>query len=291
MRGRLIHRPDDGGVPTDGDQTNRGGGPGPAAGPRGRLNRLWRGYNVFIGRLVGPFPRTSLLDPHFLGLHHFNRRLREVSGVARGVLLDIGCGQKPFRPFLSPARYLGVDLPHYGGGIIGTAPAADVFGDGGALPFRDRSVDTVVAFQVLEHTPDPCRVLRESHRVLRPGGGLLVTAPQSYPMHGVPHDFYRYTAYGLRHLLEQAGFAVETIRANGSFGAYVGLMINIYLFQHFFEFRERYWVKVVLGSLKIVLTPLILVAVLVVNVLGLLLDRLFDDPYFTSNYTAVARKR
>ena len=190
----------------------------PARGMRARLNRLWRGYNEGVWRLVGPFPYTSLFDPHFLGRFHFNRRLRDVSGVARGVLVDVGCGQKPFRPFLRPDRYIGVDLPHFSGGIVGTRAAADVFGDGSALPFRDGSVDTVVAFQILEHTADPCRVLRESHRILRPGGGLLVTVPQSYPMHGVPFDFYRYTAYGLRHLLEQSGFRVESVRPGPAIG-------------------------------------------------------------------------
>ena len=235
-------------------------------------------------------PHTTLFDPHFLGRWPFNRELRAVAGVARGRLLDIGCGQKPFRAFLSPDRYVGLDRPDFHGGMNDEVAAADVFGDGTALPFRDGCMDSVAAFQILEHTPEPRPILKEAHRVLKPGGALIVTAPQSYPMHGVPYDFYRYTAYGLRHLLETTGFEVESIRPNGSFGAYVGLMINIYLFQHFFEFRERYWVKAVLGMLKVVLTPVLLLVVFVVNLVGLLLDRLFTDPYFTSNYTAVARK-
>lgn len=263
----------------------------PAVGARRVVNRLWRAYNGAIWRLVGPFPATSIFDPHFLGRHYFNRNLREVAAAAAGRLVDVGCGQKPFRSFLSPRRYVGVDLPHFSGGMADAAPAADVYADGGSLPFREGSVDTVTAFQILEHTPDPCRILAEARRILRPGGRIIVSVPQSYPMHGVPHDYYRYTEHGLRHLLERAGFAVETLRSNGSFGAYVGLMINIYLFQHFFEFRERYWVKVVMGLLKIALTPVILTVVFVVNVVGLALDALFHDPYFTSNYTAVARRR
>ena len=266
------------------------GSAGASGGLRARLNRVWRGYNNAIWRLVGPVPRTTLFDPHFLGRYPFNRELRAIAGVATGLLLDIGCGQKPFRSFLAPSRYIGLDMARFSGGMADAVPAADVFGDGAALPFRDSSLDTVVAFQILEHTAEPASVLREAHRVLRSGGAVIVTAPQSYPMHGVPYDFYRYTAHGLRHLLEAAGFTVGSIRPNGSFGAYLGLMINIYLFQHFFEFRRRYWVKLGLGVLKILLTPLILLVVFLVNLTGLLLDWLFDDPYFTSNYTAVARK-
>jgi SAM-dependent methyltransferase len=283
MRGRSNDIETSGGTP-------QAGARGPAGTVSSWLNRGWRGYNEAIWRLVGPAPRTTLFDPHFHGRHHFNRELRSVAGGDLGRLLDIGCGDKPFRSFLSPRRYVGVDLLRFGGGMVGAVAAADVFADGLRLPFRSGAFDTVVAFQVLEHTPLPGQVLGEAHRVLRPGGRLIVTVPQSYPMHGVPHDFYRYTAHGLRYLLEQAGFRVERIRPNGSFGAYVALMSNIYLFQHFFEFRERYWVKAALGVLKIVLTPLILLAVFAMNAFGLLIDRLFDDPYFTANYTALATR-
>ena len=257
---------------------------------RGKVNTWWRGYNAAVWRIVGPFPHTSLFDPHFLGRYHFNRCLREVAGVTRGVVLDIGCGRKPFRGFLAASRYIGIDQVGFHGGLPETTPDADVFGDGTALPFRDASVDSVVAFQVLEHTPEPGRVLEEACRVLRAGGAVIVTVPQSYPMHGVPYDFYRYTAYGLRHILERAGFTVESLHANGSFGAYAGLMANIYLFQHFFDFRRRYWARVLFGALKVLLTLPLLGIVFLVNVTGLLVDRLFDDPYFTANYTAVGRK-
>lgn len=254
------------------------------------INGLWRRYNATLLRIVAPFPTTTLFDPYFLYQHHFNRNLRALARHLEGTVVDVGCGQKPYEKFFSSARYLGVDLPHYSGGLLDAQPRAEVFGDGGALPFRSGAVEGVVALQVLEHTPRPAAVIAEAHRVLKSDGRFLVSVPQSYPIHGEPHDYYRYTAYGIRYLLEHAGFKVESVLPNGSFGSYIGLMINKYFFQHFFEFRPRYATRMLFGALKIVLTPVLLVGIFLVNIGGLLLDAMHADPYFTSNYTVLARK-
>jgi hypothetical protein len=53
--------------------------------------------------------------------------------------------------------------------------------------------------------------LAEAHRVLRAGGELWLSAPLFYEEHEIPHDYYRFTQYGLRHLLQSAGFTVKRI--------------------------------------------------------------------------------
>ncbi len=65
--------------------------------------------------------------------------------------------------------------------------------------------------EVLERVAEPARVLSELARILRPGGGLLLTVPFVFELHEEPWDHSRFTNHGLRHLLEATGFAVGTI--------------------------------------------------------------------------------
>ena len=54
-------------------------------------------------------------------------------------------------------------------------------------------------------------MLGELNRVLTPGGTLWLTAPLFYAEHERPYDYYRYTRYGLEHLLDRAGFTVREV--------------------------------------------------------------------------------
>jgi len=78
---------------------------------------------------------------------------------------------------------------------------------------EDNSVDIIISIQVLEHLPEPWKVLAEFQRVLKPEGILFISCPQSVEQHQVPHDFFRYTLFGLRSLMTNSGFEVIWIKS------------------------------------------------------------------------------
>ncbi len=57
--------------------------------------------------------------------------------------------------------------------------------DGPKLPLEDNSMDAVTLFQVLEHAPEPERLLEEVRRVLKPGGTAVLTVRNLYSMFGL----------------------------------------------------------------------------------------------------------
>jgi ubiquinone/menaquinone biosynthesis C-methylase UbiE len=78
----------------------------------------------------------------------------------------------------------------------------DVVGDAHDLShFRDGEFGCVLCTEVLEHLHTPQKALDEMRRVLAPGGKLILTTRFIFPLHNVPGDYFRFTRYGLGHLL------------------------------------------------------------------------------------------
>ena len=107
--------------------------------------------------------------------------------------LDIGAQNGPYAAHFP--RRVALDIQR-GAGV-------QIIGDVQALGIRDASVDVVLCTEVLEHVPDPQRAIDEMYRVLVPGGQLLLTTRFLFPIHDAPHDYFRFTKYGLRHLLRR----------------------------------------------------------------------------------------
>lgn len=148
-----------------------------------------------------------------------------------GTVLDIGCGDMAYRDLLlgSPSRaerYVGLDLA---GGTYAARHQPDLLWDGKTIPLDEASVDCALAVEVLEHCPEPERVLAEAHRVLRPGGLFFFTVPFLWPLHDVPHDEYRYTPFALERHLRNTDFADVAIHAHGGWDASLAQMLALWV--------------------------------------------------------------
>ena len=195
--------------------------------------------------------------------------VQEAAGrYGRGRVLDAGCGRRPYAEFYSDYTGLEFDRTRYA-----DAPA-DVWGSGMELPFRDKAFATVFSSQVLEHVPEPWRMVAEMARVLEPGGHLILTAPHIWGLHEVPQDYFRFTCYGLEYLARRAGLQPVEVRPMAGYWVTAGVRFCYYLW-HF----ER-------GPLK----PVVRVMFALIQLMAWGLDRLHRVESDTWNYLLVARR-
>lgn len=198
------------------------------------------------------------------------------------ILADVGAGQLEFKEITGKFRVCNVDFYSY--------PGIDVVCDFGAgLPFRDESVDIILLSNVLEHIPEPQKLLEECFRVLKKNGYVLGSVPFLIPIHQKPYDFFRYTDVNLKYIFNKSGFTSVSIKPV--------LMMHVLLFgmsAHFFtdlinktkfsdnkflQFVSKYFLKIIW---KIVRTGFF--------VLGPLFGKSLQNPDFPHGYLFRAAK-
>lgn len=168
--------------------------------------------------------KASRLSHNWLIKEVINNELRKRLPSLNGLILDLGCGDRPFEhDILQHAHeYIGVDWSNTLHNL-----RADIVADlNKPLPIRNNYVDHVVTLEVMEHLSEPRIMLSEALRVLRPRGGLTLSVPFQWWTHEAPWDFYRYTNFGLKYLLEQAGFIEILIKPTTGFWSMWLLKLN-----------------------------------------------------------------
>ncbi|MCK5385530.1 MAG: methyltransferase domain-containing protein [Alphaproteobacteria bacterium] len=138
---------------------------------------------------------------------------------------------------------------------------------------EDNSFDCVVVLEVLEHVKDPQKALSEIWRVLKSGGKIILSTPFIFHIHAEPHDYWRFTHYGLSLLLE--AFAdVEIRERNGCAESWVVTLAR--MAKGWGKVRKREFIMVPFAA---ILWPF-----------AILYDRLNPDNRSTSGYFVTANK-
>ena len=132
-----------------------------------------------------------------------------VADGKKQILLDLGCGQQPYRSVYCDLfnKVIAADFD--------VRSKIDALLDARALPFMNDSFDIVLLTEVIEHVDDSSIAFREISRVLKNGGYLLLTWPFICSIHELPKDYVRYTEFGMQRLLQAAGLEIEKLHRRG----------------------------------------------------------------------------
>tara|TARA_Y100000310_G_C20411465_1_gene682203 strand:- start:43 stop:714 length:672 start_codon:yes stop_codon:yes gene_type:complete len=203
---------------------------------------------------------SSNIYLHFITL---SEDIKKYAKYAKGTLLDIGAGMAPYKPFFkNVTKYIKMDNFRYPNAKI------DLVGDALNIPLENNSVDSIFSSQVLEHVTKPQKMVDESYRVLKKGGVCILTTHMAQVLHGEPHDYFRFTEYGLKELFKKFSY-VET-KPNG------GALLAIFQF-FIFAMDEKF---------PIISKPITIFLNLIIKKL----DKVFFDKRFTINYLVYAIK-
>jgi ArsR family transcriptional regulator len=146
---------------------------------------------------------------------------RGLVGLLRlGDVLDVGSGDGVLTALLAPRARSMTCLDRSATVLEAAAqrlaPLSNVRlreGDMHTLPFDDASFDQEQCFHVLTNAHDPARALGEAHRVLRPGGDLVLATLHAHRHSELAQSYSQiidgFTVPDLRRLVEDAGFAVS----------------------------------------------------------------------------------
>jgi len=242
------------------------------------VSALTKLYHWVYDSVCGRHPNLRPWHFQWLSVRAFHRELRQVLPTVTGRLLDVGCGQQPYRTWIpAGVEYLGLD-------IEGSVSRADVWiHPGQAWPIASASVDAVLCTHVIEHVVDRDQFMGELARVLKPGGLFICAVPFAYNVHDEIHDYARFTAQGLRLLLDRDFVDIQS-RGIGDVGATLVVLFLNWINMSLSRTAVRRAVKGITLPIWIMLSGL-------VNVIAVGLDAIDTTGAFYGSAFATARRR
>lgn len=162
-----------------------------------------------------------------------NKQIKKFSSYIKGDILDVGSGKSDrYSRLFKFNKYIRLDIDP------GCEP--DIVADAQNIPLSDKSFDSVISTQGLEHMPNPLRAITEFFRVLKENGHCLVTVPFFNEMHEEPHDYWRFTRYSLEMMFKEAGFKIISIEPRGGFFSVIAQLCTRYFINRFSLFETKF---------------------------------------------------
>jgi SAM-dependent methyltransferase len=226
----------------------------------------------FYGRMV--------FDLQILTIY---RDIKKIIPAFRGSVLDVGCGQSPYRHLLDVAhtKYFGIDIADADEQFGYRNPDVTSFA-GCHIPFEDAKFDGLICTEVLEHVQNFQGLVDEVHRVMKDDAVGIVTVPWSARYHYIPNDYFRYTPSSLSKIFER--FRDVKIANRGTDIANIANKVIVLWYRNLFPESKWRWFFV---PFWIALSPILLGVVLLAH-LSLVFDwGSKDDPL---GYTIVIKK-
>ena len=147
------------------------------------MRELYSSPSYYHTENISLYGYSDYVRNKHLYINLFNRRLDEIlvyTNGQRGRLLDVGCATGVLLELarLRGWEVQGVDVSEYATGIATAYYNLDVYtGEMAEAAYPTEHFDVVVMDDLIEHVADPTALVKESHRVLKPGGLLTLNTP------------------------------------------------------------------------------------------------------------------
>lgn len=177
----------------------------------------------------------------------------------QGNVLDVGCGDSPYAFLLDASKttYYGVDVPY--SDDFGYKNPNIVFFNDKDIPFEDNFFDHLYCTEVIEHVYDYPYLIKEIHRVMRPGATAVFTVPWSARFHYQPHDYFRYTPSALKQIFSQ--FSHVDIQPRGTDLTTLASKLVVMTLGNLLA-PQLYLTKIIVILFLLVASPLLILSIL-----------------------------
>lgn len=227
---------------------------------------------------LADYKAINKFNLYYLVYYYLTRDIKySVGKYAKGELIDIGCGNKPYEKVFEGriTKYTGCDI------IQSDLKKVDILCDATNIPLPSGSFDTAFSTQAIEHVANHQGVVNEAYRLLKPGSYFILSGPMCWPLHEEPYDYFRFTVHGFEYILKTAGFEITAVLPNGGMWAATGqTIINTFVNSKSKFFLLRIW-RFIFFKLR---------AYWFINLIYKWLDKTDYNPINTLNYVIVARK-